>query len=140
MSTAQARTASPDGQRTAGPALDVVIVSSTGALDLLRAALQSLRDHPYTAGRMTVHVVDNASTDGTADMVRAEFPEVVLHALDWNAGFCYANNLVLQQTQAPYVLVLNPDTEAYDGALDHMVRLMEERPDIGMSGCRLEKR
>lgn len=89
---------------------------------------------------MTVHVVDNASTDGTPELVRAEFPEVVLHALDWNSGFCVANNLVLRDSRADFVLVLNPDTEIYAGALDHMLRVMRARPDIGMSSCRLAQR
>ena len=71
---------------------------------------------------MTVHVVDNASTDGTPEMVREEFPEVVLHALDWNSGFCVANNIVLRESRADFVLLLNPDTEVYEGALDHMLR------------------
>ena len=88
---------------------------------------------------MVVHVVDNASTDGTPQMVRDEFPEVVLHPLDWNSGFTVANNLVLRESQAPFVLVLNPDTETYEGALDHMLDLMRERPDIGMSSCRLAR-
>jgi GT2 family glycosyltransferase len=89
---------------------------------------------------MSVHVVDNASTDGTPEMVRDEFPEVELHALDWNSGFCFANNLVLRQSTAPFVLVLNPDTEVYDGALDHLLDVMRSQPDIGMSSCRLAQR
>jgi GT2 family glycosyltransferase len=140
MSLTEAEPGAAAGRRAAGPALDIVIVSVTGSRDLLRAALQSLRDHPYTLGEATVHVVDNASTDGTPEMVHAEFPEVRLHALGWNAGFCYANNLVLREGRSPYALLLNPDTESYAGTLDHMVRVMEERPDVGMSGCRLEKR
>lgn len=125
---------------TSGPGLEIVIVSFTGARDLLRSALQSLRVNPYTGGEQLVHVVDNASADGTAEMVRAEFPEVRLHAMEWNSGFCVANNVVLHEASAPYVLVLNPDTEAYAGSLDHMVTLMEEHPEVGMAGCRLEKR
>src|SRR4051812_42955661 len=89
---------------------------------------------------MRVHVVDNASTDGTPQMVRDEFPEVVLHALDWNSGFCVANNVVLTTSRAPFVLLLNPDTVVYAGALDHMVGVMRDRPDVGMSSCRLEQR
>jgi hypothetical protein len=119
------------------PLLDIVIVSSTGAREVLRACLLSLREHPLTIGEMRTHLVDNASTDGTPEMVREEFPEVVLHALDWNSGFCVANNIVLRETEADFVLVLNPDTEVYEGVLDHMVRLMQKRPDIGMSTCRL---
>ena len=122
------------------PALEIVIVSSTGALELLRSCLGSLRDHPYAGGRMLVHVVDNASADGTPEMVRDEFPEVRLHVLDWNSGFCYANNLALAEVRSPYALVLNPDTEVYPGSLDHMVALMESDPRIGMSSCRLEMR
>jgi N-acetylglucosaminyl-diphospho-decaprenol L-rhamnosyltransferase len=124
---------------SAVPDLEVVIVSSTGARDLLRACLASLRAHPPATGTMKVHVVDNASTDGTPQMVRDEFPEVVLHALDWNSGFTVANNLALRESRAPFVLVLNPDTEVYEGALDHMLAVMRDRPDIGMSSCRLEK-
>ncbi len=112
------------------------MVSSTGARDLLRACLASLRANPPGVS-MAVHVVDNASTDGTPEMVRAEFPEVVLHELDYNSGFCVANNLVLRESRAPFVLLLNPDTEVYAGALDHMLGVMRARPDVGMATCRL---
>jgi N-acetylglucosaminyl-diphospho-decaprenol L-rhamnosyltransferase len=124
---------------TSGAALEIVIVSSTGARELLRACLGSLRENPYGGGPMLVHVVDNASADGTPEMVRDEFPEVRLHALDWNSGFCVANNIALRELQSPYVLVLNPDTEIYPGSLDHMMSLMREDPTIGMSSCRLEQ-
>jgi N-acetylglucosaminyl-diphospho-decaprenol L-rhamnosyltransferase len=116
-----------------------VVVSSTGARDLLRACLASLRENAPSSAAMAVHVVDNASTDGTPEMVGDEFPEVVLHTLPWNSGFCVANNLVLRDSRAPFVLVLNPDTEVYEGALDHMLEVMRQSPDIGMSSCRLAK-
>ena len=77
---------------------------------------------------MVTHVVDNASTDGTAEMIRSEFPEVQLQTLPWNAGFCIANNVVLRRATARYVLLLNPDTEVTPGALDWMLRLMDARP------------
>jgi N-acetylglucosaminyl-diphospho-decaprenol L-rhamnosyltransferase len=124
----------------AGPGLEIVIVSSTGAVNLLRDCLRSLRENPYRGGTTKVHLVDNASTDGTPEMVREEFPEVELHALDWNAGFCIANNVVLNRLEQPLCLVLNPDTEIYAGSLDHMVELMLSDPEIGMSSCRLEQR
>jgi GT2 family glycosyltransferase len=128
------------GYATSMPGLEIVIVSSTGALELLRSCLRTLRENPYAGGETVVHVVDNASTDGTPEMVRDEFPEVRLHALDWNSGFCVANNIALREVESPYVLVLNPDTEIYPGSLDHMVRLMEGDSTIGMSSCRLEQR
>jgi N-acetylglucosaminyl-diphospho-decaprenol L-rhamnosyltransferase len=86
-----------------------------------------------------VHVVDNASTDGTAAMIREEFPWVHLIELDWNAGFCIGNNVAVRDATAPYVLLLNPDTEVHPGALDHMLEFMEAHPHVGMSSCRLEQ-
>src|SRR4051812_25583700 len=65
-------------QRPQAQVLEVIIVVSNGALKHIRPCLQSLREHPLTTGGMTVHVVDNASTDGTADVIAAEFPEVEL--------------------------------------------------------------
>jgi N-acetylglucosaminyl-diphospho-decaprenol L-rhamnosyltransferase len=73
-------------------------------------------------------------------MVRREFPWVALEALSWNSGFTVANNIALRRTRAPFVLLLNPDTEVTEGALDHMVRAMRERPDVGMASCRLVQR
>jgi N-acetylglucosaminyl-diphospho-decaprenol L-rhamnosyltransferase len=119
------------------PLLEIVIVVSTGAREHVRLCLESLRRHSLEAGPMVVHVVDNASSDGTPEMIRDGFPEVRLQSLPWNAGFCIANNVVLRRATARYVLLLNPDTEVTPGALDWMVSLMEARPDIGMASCRL---
>ena len=116
--------------------LDIAIVSFNCG-DLVSACLSSLQRHPLRRGAMSVHLVDNASTDGTVAMVRSDFPEVTVWPLEKNAGFSAANNLVLRATDAPYALLLNPDTEATEGALDHMVELMRRRPDVGMAGCRL---
>jgi len=138
MATSPINAERPSAVSTAD--LVVVIVSSTGARELLRACLCSLRENPYRNGAMRVGVVDNASTDGAPEMVRDEFPEVALRALNWNAGFCIANNIALSEVQSPYVLVLNPDTEIYPDSLDHMMALMCDDPTIGIASCRLEKR
>ena len=114
-------------------------MNSTGGRELLRACLASLERHAATGGQV-VWVVDNASTDGAGEMVRSEFPDVRLEQLDGNYGFCVANNVALRQVSAPYALVLNPDTEMREGVLDHMLALMEGRPAVGMSGCRLVMR
>jgi hypothetical protein len=121
----------------AEPGLEVVIVSYRSR-DLLRSCLASLRDHPSRRG-MRIHVVDNASRDGTVEMVRAEFSQVELIALAENLGFAAANNLAIRGGTAPYVLALNPDTRVTAGALDHMLDLMDRNPSIGISGCRLER-
>lgn len=120
-------------------ALEVVVVSYRSR-ELLRSCLTSLLDHAPAAGPMGVHVVDNDSQDGTVEMVQREFPAVHVEGLDENAGFSVANNRVLRRTTAPYVLLLNPDTEMRAGVLDHLLASMAERLDVGMVGCRLEQR
>jgi N-acetylglucosaminyl-diphospho-decaprenol L-rhamnosyltransferase len=115
--------------------LEVVIVSYRCG-PMLRQCLQSLREHAPERG-LRITVVDNASGDGTADVVRNEFPDVRLIALDENVGFSAANNLVLRETTAEYVLVLNPDTRLCEGTLDTLLRLMESNTRIGIAGCRL---
>ena len=118
------------------PAIDVVIVSFR-CEGLLRDCLASLREHPGSAA-LHVHVVDNASGDGTAPMVRSEFGDVELTELGENRGFSAANNLAIRRGEAPAVLVLNPDTRVTEGALDRMRAVIEARSEVGMCGPRLE--
>jgi N-acetylglucosaminyl-diphospho-decaprenol L-rhamnosyltransferase len=123
------------------PLLEVVIVTSpTGGREHLRTCLRSLERHPPRLGRLKVWVIDNASTDGTVEMVRDQFPWVTLRELGWNAGFEVATNEGLRASVAPYVLLLNQDTEVRNGALDRVLRLMEKRPVVGAAGCRLVRR
>ena len=117
-------------------ALDVVIVSYRSC-DLLRSCLSSLRANPPAFGA-NVWVVENASQDGTSEMVRSEFPEVELIVAETNLGFSVANNLAIRRGHAPYVLALNPDTRLTEDALDRLIRLMETNSTIGIAGCRLE--
>ncbi len=116
--------------------LTVAIVSYR-CRELVCACLESLERHPPRSGTLTVHLVDNASDDGTVAEVRRRFPSVEVTALAGNLGFSAANNLVLRAARTPYVLLLNPDTEATAGALDHMLDAMERIPAVGMAGCRL---
>jgi GT2 family glycosyltransferase len=121
-------------QRVSG--LDVVIVSYRCEA-LLRDCLASLRANP-TRVPMRVIVVDNASGDGTPGMVRREFGETELIEQPHNSGFSVANNIGIAAGDAPYVLVLNPDTRVTPGALDTVLGVLEERPEVGMAGPRLE--
>ncbi len=114
--------------------LEVAIVSH-GAEELLRRCLRSLREHP-ASGNTRVTVVDSGSPDGTPDMVEREFPEVRLLRRG-NIGFSAANNLVLRESDAAAVLLLNPDTEVYAGTLDAALARLRSEPRIGMVGCKL---
>lgn len=114
--------------------LEIVIVSYRSR-ELLRACLVSLREHAPT---YRVTVVDNDSRDGTAEMVAREFPDVRLIANDANLGFSKATNQGIRGGDSTYVLALNPDTRVTAGALDRLLELMEDQPEIGILGCRLE--
>ncbi len=124
---------------TGEAALEIVIVSYRCS-DLLAACLHSIVANPYTRGRVTITVVDNASGDGTVAAVRAHFPAVRLVELPANIGFAAANNVALRETRAERVLLLNPDTEIWPGVLDAMVAFLEEHPRAGVAGCRLVRR
>lgn len=119
----------------ASPDLEVVVVSH-GAEALLRRCLRSLEAHPISSGEMRIAVVDSGSPDGTPDMVADEFPRVRLLRRG-NIGFSAANNLVLRQTRAEAVLLLNPDTEVYAGTLDAALERLRSDERIGMVGVKL---
>ncbi len=87
---------------------------------------------------MDVIVVDNASDDGTVEMVTAEFPNVHLIASARNLGFSAANNRAARQGDSTYVLALNPDTRVTADALERLLELMDSRAEVGICGCRLE--
>jgi GT2 family glycosyltransferase len=87
---------------------------------------------------MTVHIVDNASGDGTAEMVEREFGNARLTVADRNLGFSAANNLAIRASDGELVLALNPDTRVTEGALDGMIGVMEARTEVGICGPRLE--
>lgn len=115
-----------------GARIDIVTVSYRGEA-LLRRCLLSLREH---AGGRTANVVviDNASGDGTADMVAAEFPEVELRTQSSNLGFAAASNIGIRAGGAPYVLILNPDAAIDAGTLGPLVSLLDSDDRIGCCG------
>ncbi|MBX6770550.1 MAG: glycosyltransferase family 2 protein [Chloroflexi bacterium] len=117
-----------------------IVIVSYNTRDLLQACLRSLVASLERTAReldAEVIVVDNASSDGSADMVRTDFPSVRLIPLMENRGFAAANNLALRLSDSRYVLLLNPDTEVLDDAPLALVRFMDAHPDAAVCGCRL---
>jgi N-acetylglucosaminyl-diphospho-decaprenol L-rhamnosyltransferase len=125
------------------------IVVSWNVCDLLRRCLHSVLEvggwrleigtsnlQPPTSN-LQIIVIDNASTDGSQEMVRAEFPQVRLVANDENRGFTAANNQGLTLAQGRYLLLLNPDTEVVGDALAAMVGYMDDHPAVGVLGPQL---
>lgn len=111
-----------------------VLIVNWNTRDLLRLCLKSLEENPSKIGQEVI-VVDNASSDGSADMVRAEFPDVVLAAESTNHGYARGNNIAFRRASGRYLLTLNPDTEVLEGALDAAVAALEGSPKRGCVGA-----
>jgi N-acetylglucosaminyl-diphospho-decaprenol L-rhamnosyltransferase len=128
----------PAAAEPAAPRLTVVIVSYE-CRELLRDCLASLATQ---AAEVDAHVVvvDNASGDGTQDMVRADFPWVTLIANPENEGFGRACNVALRLVRAGHVLLLNPDTVLPADGLARSLQALEDRPSVGILGVRLVQR
>lgn len=130
-----------EGNKTRAPAVPgvSVIIVNWKVKDLLRACLKSLYLHAgLRQGGLEVFMVDNASGDGSVEMVRAEFPDVAVEANERNVGFGAANNQVLARCTQPYVLLLNPDTVCREGAVETMRAYLEAHPRTAIVGSRLE--
>jgi N-acetylglucosaminyl-diphospho-decaprenol L-rhamnosyltransferase len=114
-----------------------IIIVSWNTRDLLAACLASVRAFPPAGWTFDVWVVDNASTDGSAEMVRQQFPDVHLIETGANLGFAGGNNLAIERSNGRYLLLLNPDTELLPDALTELLAFMESQPAAAGGGSRL---
>jgi GT2 family glycosyltransferase len=115
--------------------LSIIIVSWNTRQDLLRC-LASLKANP-PACSFEILVFDNASKDGSAEGVALEYPAVRLQVSTENLGFARANNRAASRAQGHYLLLLNPDTVVYPGALDTLVNYLDNLPRVAAVGPRL---
>ncbi len=109
-----------------------VVVVNHNTREHLRACLASL-----PRGEVAPVVVDNASTDGSVEMVRAEFPEAVVLADGSNPGYGAAANRGVEACDTEHVLVLNSDTRIRPGALDALRAYLDRHPRVGIAGPKL---
>jgi N-acetylglucosaminyl-diphospho-decaprenol L-rhamnosyltransferase len=116
------------------PDISVVIVSYK-VPELLRACLASL-EREADGCSYEVIVVENASGDGTAELVRDEFPAVRLIALEQNIGFAAGSNLGARAAVGEYLLLLNPDTELVGNTLGALLTFARAHPQAGLVGGR----
>jgi len=107
--------------------LDICIVSWR-MQGLLRGCLRSVIGRPEVD---KIVVVDNASGDGTVEMVESEFAQVWLIANAHNAGFATGNNQAIRVTEAPLILLLNPDTQVQENSLSKLLGAFKEDERIG---------
>lgn len=118
------------------PRLSVLIVSWNVA-DLIENCINSVVDSVGDFSREII-VIDNASTDGTCELVAQRFPDVRWLRNESNVGFPHANNQALALARGEYVLYLNPDTVVEPNTLAECIRELDRDRTIGVVGCRLD--
>lgn len=121
---------------TRGAENDVtIVIVSFNTRDLLAAALHTVAT-AVVLHKCGVVVIDNGSHDGSAAMVRCQFPQVRLIETERNLGFAQANNLAAEAVRTHWLLLLNPDTELRPGSVDALIAFAEEHSDHGIYGGR----
>ena len=113
-----------------------VVFLSYNTRDLTRQALNSVLAAAEGL-EAEIFVVDNASADGSADMVAEEFPQVKLVCNEANVGFSAGNNVALRQVTGEYALLINTDTIVRRDALHAMVDFLDAHPEAGACGCKI---
>jgi len=113
-----------------------IIIVNWNTRELLAQCLASIYAHPPSCD-FEIWVVDNASSDGSAQMVRVRFPNARLIENCENVGFARANNQAIQESTGRYVLLLNSDTLVCGNALMVLVEFMQRHPNFGIAGAKL---
>ena len=111
-----------------------VIVVNWNAREDLRRCLQSLYAEPVPNITSTVWVVDNASGDGSVEMVRHEFPQAHVIVNTDNRGFSRANNQAIAESESRFVFLLNSDAQVQPGALEALMAFADAHPEAGVIG------
>lgn len=112
-----------------------IVIVSWNVKELLQKCLASIYKHQGKL-KLEIIVIDNASDDGTADMVKVNYPQVDLVTNINNLGFAAANNIGILRSHGEFILFLNPDTEIIKNTLNQMVEFMKQNYQIGIAGCK----
>ena len=110
-----------------------IIIVSWNVQDMLADCLRSIDQYHGTLEIETI-VIDSASSDGSAEMVKTNFPDVTLHPQTENVGFVRGNNIGLKVAAGRYLMLLNPDTQVHAHALQKLVALLDEQSEVGIVG------
>ena len=124
-------------EEAASPTLSAVIVNWNGGTVLLDT-LKSLREHPPSVEWEAI-VIDNNSSDGSLERVRREHPWARTIANDDNRGLAAANNQGILASQAPFLLICNPDIQVREHTIDRLLGVLDRRPRAAFAIARLER-
>jgi GT2 family glycosyltransferase len=106
-----------------------VVIPNYNGIDFLSGCLDALRAQTEGTPEFTTLVVDNGSTDGSVELLRKQYPEVLLEALPENTGFCHAVNVGIALAKTEYVILLNNDTKVLPGFVRALYESIEKKPD-----------
>lgn len=113
-----------------------IIIVNWNSQEMLRICLDSILKVNHKL-EIQIIVVDNASSDNSAEMVKSLYPEVELIESGGNIGFGRANNLAIPHAKGQYILFLNPDTVVTGHVLKGMTEFLEQNPSVGALGCKI---
>ncbi len=114
------------------PRVTIVIVTYNSA-EFIGECLDSLVGS-FESGFVKVILVDNGSSDGTAQLVNESYPWVEVIRSEYNGGFGAGNNLALGRLEGDYCFFLNPDARLDEGCCEKLVRFLDGRSDVGCVG------
>lgn len=114
-----------------------IIIVNYKSKDFTRGCIESIKKNTRKISYEII-VIDNNSKDGCIEILSHQHSDVKMIANPENSGFSKANNIAAVISKGRYILYLNPDTVVYEETLDKMVKYMEEHPDVGIAGCRVE--
>lgn len=115
-----------------------IIIVSYNTKDILRECLSSVFRYLPKRIQYEVIIVDNASSDGSIEMMKKEFPKITVIENKENVGFSKANNTGVEKAKGKYILFLNSDTKIMHDVFTEMIRFMEKRQEAGAATCRVE--
>jgi GT2 family glycosyltransferase len=113
-----------------------VVIVGWNAKRYLELCLDSLAKAPPRRS-MEVFVVDNASSDGSVEMIETKFPWVKLIKSPENLGFSKGNNVAIRQCRGRYIALVNPDVIVFPGCLDALADFLDQNPKVGNVGPRV---
>ncbi len=113
-----------------------IIIVNFNVKEFLEQSINSIKKSCKNI-QYELYVVDNASSDGSVELVRKKFPEVKLIANCENKGFAAANNQAIKQAQGEYILLINPDTIVQEDTFSVILNFIKKHPECGMVSCKV---
>lgn len=113
-----------------------IIIVNYNTLQLTRQALQSIYQQTYNFD-LEVIVVDNGSADDSVEVIKREFPRIVLVENKENLGFSKANNIGIKKAKGRKILLLNSDAVLLEDTLPKVIEYMDKNKEVGALGCKV---